>query len=452
MSSQIKNNQLFPFIDDIEADILPSMIINRKMWVDLSDHILDQYWKNKHRALIFKIFKVFFKKYKTFPTQSQALNIVTKKNYNSKVVDEIEKIYKRIKDEISLEEQNYLYDECKAFIRNNKIKTALLTSVDYLEDEKFLEIEDVMKDAVNWNPDVKLGTDIQKVEERFHELEQLSNNIIPSPWKSLNHVIGGGFYGKELTIFAASSSVGKSIILDNIAYFSWMLGYNVVMITLELSEVRKAQRMDAAALGIPLQDVAYKKDDVIKFFENKKRNNRLFIKEFPTGKCSTKDVKNYLHQLELYEGLKMEGGGKNGLNLILTDYLDIMAPASKKTGDPYLDQGNIGEDLRGLGQELDIPVLSACLDPETIVITKTDECKIKHLKAGEKVLSKNNQWNTVIEKKVYNNTKKYKITTESGKTIVCSANHIFPAQKGLYKGEYSINDGLSIGDKLYVKD
>ena len=75
----MKNNEKFPFIEDIEFDILPAMSISRHMWVDLSDHILPTYWHTKDRAIIFKIFKLFFEKYRVFPTEAQTLDICVRK-------------------------------------------------------------------------------------------------------------------------------------------------------------------------------------------------------------------------------------------------------------------------------------------------------------------------------------------------------------------------------------
>jgi hypothetical protein len=442
------NTETFPFVDAIEAELLPALINNRTMWVDLKDHILQQYWTKKERAIIYKLFNVFFERYKNFPTRAQALDIATRKNYGDKVLSEIELVYNKVTGDTLPEVQQYVYDEALNFIRNNKIKTALLESVDLLEKRDFLNIESKMKDAVNWNPDIKLGTDIQDVETRFAALENLSNNIIPSPWKVLNMLIGGGFYGKELALFAGTSSVGKSIALDNIAYHAWDQGYNVVMITLELSEVRKAQRIDSSAVRIPLNEVKARKDDVIKFFENKRKNNKLYIKEFPTSSVSAKNILNYLYQLELYNGLKMRGGGKHGLNLLIVDYLELMLPNQKKANE-YESQGAVGAELRGIGQELDIPVVSACLDPNTEVITFKGKIKLSELKVGDFIRSKS-QYNFVQKIQINKNTKKYKIKTKSGKEIICSANHLFPVVNK--NEELSINTGLKIGQQLYIKE
>ena len=362
----------FPFVPEVERDLLPLFIEDRKAWVDLKDHVDVAYWHTDARSKVFKIFKLFFDKYHNFPSKAQCTDIAARKEYGEETLAEIEYIYTRTSD-MSLDDKAYLTDECKKFIKENKIKVALLTSVDLLEKGDYLTIDSTLKDAVNWNPDISVGLQITDVATRFDEIDKLYDNIVHSPWQTINIGIGGGFFGKELTLFASASSVGKSIALDNCAYTGWDRGLNVVMITCEMSEIRKAQRMDAAALKIPIQDIRFKRNEVTEFYENKKFNNRLYIKEFPTSTISMKNIMNYLYQLELYEGLKMHGGGTSAINLLCIDYLDIMKPdkASFK-GDAYTDQGSIGEQMRACAQELNIPVLSATQFSRSALITTID--------------------------------------------------------------------------------
>ena len=168
---------------------------------------------------------------------------------------------------------------------------------------------------------------------------------------SLNQHLGGGFFNKELTIFVGSSSVGKSIALDNCALHAWQQGYNVVMITLELSELRKAQRIDAAATRINASEIITHKEEVIRYYQDNERQNKLFIKEYPYGSITARDIRQYLYQLELYGHCKKP-------DLLIVDYLDIMNPvnSSKNT---YEDQGTTGGNLRALGQEGNFPVVTA---------------------------------------------------------------------------------------------
>lgn len=345
------SNENFPFIDNIEELILPTFLQDRKSWITFKDHLDPSFFKQEEYSTLFKIFKLYFDKYKTFPTQRIVFDIIHRKNFSDSLKKYVENVYNSKKLELS--EINYIFDECAKFIKNNKIKNAILSSIEPLEKEDYNVIEKSIKDAVNWNHNIDLGTKISDVHKRFEDLNKLVDGVIPSPWKALNSFIGGGFYAKELTIFAASSSVGKSIALDNIALYSWMKGFNVVLITLELSETRKGQRIDAAATQTKIQDIIYREDEVVKFYKQfDKRKNGLWIKEFPTSSVSTKEIERYLHNLYIYDGLEKP-------DILIVDYLDILLPNIKRVGSTYIDQGVVGENLRAIGQELYIPVVTA---------------------------------------------------------------------------------------------
>jgi len=344
-------NENFPFVDDVEELILPALIQDRKSWINFKDHIDPTFFKQEEYSIVFKILKIYFDKYKTFPTKEIISDIIHRKNYSDDINKYVNKIYSN--KALTASEVDYIYDECAKFIKNNKIKNAILKSVELLDQENYNTIEQTIKDAVNWNHDINLGTKITDVEKRFEELRTLVKNVIPSPWKALNSFIGGGFYAKELTIFAAGSSVGKSIAIDNIALNSWLNGKNVVLITLELSETRKGQRIDASALKANIQDVIYREDEVIKYYkQHDKRKNGLWIKEFPTSSISTKEIEKYLYNLHIYDGLEKP-------DILLVDYLDILLPNVKRVGSTYIDQGVVGENLRAMAQELAIPVVTA---------------------------------------------------------------------------------------------
>jgi len=163
-------NESFPFIEDIEQSLFRGFLQERKMWVDFKDHISTEYFNKSEHASVFKIFKVFFKKYVEFPSEQQCLDIAKRKKFKG----DVEKVIKNIYDSPDLKrsELDYLYDECGTFIKNNKIQNAILESVSLLEQQKFLEIEEKIKLATAWNNQVELGVSYsENVAERFAALE-----------------------------------------------------------------------------------------------------------------------------------------------------------------------------------------------------------------------------------------------------------------------------------------
>lgn len=342
-----------PFIDDLEKTLMAAFLQNRKLWVRMYEHVLPSYFKDDVNAKIFKIMKVYFDKYKEFPTKEQMLTIAYKKGYQSDIEKQATEIYSKY-GQLQQHEIDFLYDECNKFIKEQKIKHAILKSVDLLGTNKVHEIEEEIKKAVQWNNDINLGTQISDAKKRCEEIDLLYENAVSWPWQRLQ-AFSEGMLQKQLYVVVSSSSVGKSIFLDNVAFHTWYkLKKNVVSITLELSELKKCQRMDAYGLKMPMKELRENKDKVIKFYEDNTRENRLFVKEFPTmGASVEKDFRGYLYNLELYAGLHPKDIG-----LLLVDYGDIVKP-KRYTGNMYVDGGSVFEAMRAIGIEYGFPVLTA---------------------------------------------------------------------------------------------
>ena len=117
---------------------------------------------------------------------------------------------------------------------------------------------------------------------------------------------------------------------------------------------------------------------------------------------------------------------------------------------------SIAEELRGLAQEYNVPLLTAtqttrggyCLDLNTIVNTQNGKKMIKDVVVGD-ILESNNGSNVVKTIFPVQEKQCYRITTKSGKQIICSGDHIFPTNDNML--EKNIHSGLSVGDKLHVK-
>ena len=343
---------------NLEESFLSACLIDRKLFVDLYTHILPEYFDNKNLAEIFKIFRVYFNKYQQLPNQSQVEALAQKINssapaQNPKIKDlkVIPEIFRN--NEFEHHEVLHLRDEIKKFIKENKIKNAIINSVEHLKDQKFVEIEQEIKDAILWSDEVSLGIKMEEVEQRYEAIAQTYSEFIESPWGSLNAQIGGGFFKRQLYCVIANSSVGKSIWLDQCALHAWLQGKNVVLVTLELSELKKGQRIDASLTQISPMFLLSKKQQVFDTYKGLgPMQNRFFIKEFPTSTISCKEIERYIYQLKLYEGLEK-------IDLLVIDYGDLLLPNGKGSGNEYYDQGRVFEQMRALGQIYDCAILSA---------------------------------------------------------------------------------------------
>jgi hypothetical protein len=134
-------------------------------------------------------------------------------------------------------------------------------------------------------------------------------------------------------------------------------GHNVLYITLEMSEERIAERIDANLLNIKLDDlVRLPKKMYEKKIEDLKSTvkGRLIIKEYPTAAASTNHFRSLLNELNLKRNFKPD--------MILVDYINICSSSRIRPGqyvNSYSYIKSIAEELRGLAVEFDVPILSA---------------------------------------------------------------------------------------------
>lgn len=244
-----------------------------------------------------------------------------------------------------------------------------------------------------------------------------------------------------------NTNTGKSMLLCDWAADWLKAGYNGLYITAEMSEERVAERIDANLLGVPIIELKslskeYFAGQVAQI--QRKTQGRLIIKEYPTRSASVRHIRKLLHDLETKQSFKPD--------FIMVDYLNIFASASiKADAGMYSYIKAVAEELRGLAMETNTVVVAPtqtnrCLSENTIVNTKhASNISIKDVSIGDYILGENNQYKLVTDK-FSSKELCYKITTKSGKEIVCSAKHIFPTQSN----ERSLETGLVVGDYLYT--
>lgn len=154
-----------------------------------------------------------------------------------------------------------------------------------------------------------------------------------------------------------NTGVGKSLFLCQLAASTLMQHKNVLYITMEMAEERIAERIDANLMNTTLHDLRL----VDKIFYDKKINQiaakthgKLIIKEYPTAGAHSG------HFRALIEELKVK---RNFLpDILIVDYLNICLSARIKASanaNSYALIKAIAEELRGLGVEYNIPVVSA---------------------------------------------------------------------------------------------
>lgn len=326
--------------------VLAVLIKDRVFLQQVHDIIDPKYFSSESSQWIARTLLKYFDQYKSPPTL-EALKI-----YVDQVDVDVLKttIIENLKEVLRFadsEDFEFVKDKTLEFCKNQKIKGAILKSVELLKSGKYDEIKLSIDDAMKAGSDRNIGHEyIDDIALRFVENKR---NTIPTPWDVINEIMDGGLGTGEMGVFVAPAGIGKSMALVNIAAHAAKKGLNVIYYTLELSETYVGARFDSHYTGIPSQDLKFHQEEVVETLKGVK--GKLIIKYYPTKTASVNTIAAHVDKC-IMQGIKPD--------VILLDYADLLRDTGVKgavRNDIML--GNIYEELRGLAGTYGVPLYTA---------------------------------------------------------------------------------------------
>ena len=347
-----------------QTKILSSLLTDKVFISTIIDIIEVDYFQSDANKWIVKTIEKYFMEYKT-PPSLDALKVELKKLKNDVLQVAVVEALKSAWTHRESDDLDYVKDEILDFCKNQKLKKAILESVDLLENKDYDGIKMVVDTAMRAGTTRDLGHDyISGFEER---LETSARKTTPTPWPVINDIMDGGLGGGELCVMVAPAGIGKTWFLQTVGADAIKKGMKVVHYTLELNQAYVGLRYDTIISGINTQQLKYYKEDVqSKLFDIQ---GNLMIKYYPTRTASVQTISSHLKQLELIEFKP---------DVIVVDYADILKPISNYR-EKRLNLGETYEHLRGMAGEFDVPVWTASqanrssLEEEVIGADKVSE-------------------------------------------------------------------------------
>jgi replicative DNA helicase len=285
------------------------------------------------------------------PTYEAMVSVVRTQteDYSDSIIKQVIEFMARIKSNaIGDDDEEYVKEKSLDFCKKQKLKEAILKSVDLLQSQSFDQIQKVINEAMNLGADNDHGHDWhQDVLDRF---ELKMRNPISTHWDEIDSITKGGLGKRELGVVVAPTGAGKSMALAHLGAYAVIKGKTVVHYTLELADTVVGQRYDSCITGIELKNLMSMKDSIVMAIEH--IPGKLIIKEYPTKSASTRTITGHLEKLR-----------QKGINpdMIIVDYADLLKPTATgfKSQELRHSLGNIYEELRAIGQTFDIPVWTA---------------------------------------------------------------------------------------------
>jgi replicative DNA helicase len=305
-----------------------------------------RYWEiSSHQWLIDEI-KKYYIQYKNIPSLTVfkvLIDSIESDLLKKSVIEQLRLIYQKTTEtDIKFVKEQFL-----EFCKNQKLKNAIISSVDFLKEGRYDAIKHIIDEALKAGMERNLGHDyVADFEKR---MESIARDCVKTHWPQIDALLDGGLGKGELGILIGSSGSGKSWLLSKIGLEALKQGKNVMHFTLELNEHYIGRRYDACLTGIDFQSIPDNKEKILPRITD--LPGKLKIKYFPLKTVSANSLKLHIDRLQMLE---------HKTDLIIVDYADILkSMMSDKSVNSYTDAGNIYEELRSVAGQLGIPCWSA---------------------------------------------------------------------------------------------
>jgi hypothetical protein len=337
---------LVKFGNAFQTKVLACLLKDKPFLQQVSDIIEPTYMSSEAAQWLVTTILTYYKEYKTPPT----LDVLKIKVEDVEIDILKASVIMQLKDtmqHIESEDLQFVRDQFIGFCKNQKLKNAILQSVELLKSGKYDEIKSNIDNAMKAGSDRNIGHEYNdQIEERY-----IANvrHPIQTPWEVINEIMDGGLGRGELGVFVAPAGIGKSMALVSIAAAAVEKGLNVVYYTMELAEGYVGSRFDSYYTNIPSQDLKFNIDEV-KAAVGKLKGN-LIIKYYPTKTATVNTLTAHLEKC-MMQGFKPD--------IVLVDYADLLREthvSNNKRHDQAL--GSIYEDLRGLSGTYGFPIWTA---------------------------------------------------------------------------------------------
>ena len=340
-------DNLHKFGLEFQAKIIASILTDRVFLERIVDIIDVEAFENESHKWILKEIIQYHMQYKDLPTlQVFKIRIDTIENeeYKSSIVEQLKMVYQKISEK----DLQFVREQFLEFCKNQKLKNAIIESVDHLKSGDYDKIKGLVDKAMKAGMERNLGHNYHK--EVAGRMSEMCRKTISTGWEVIDSLMDGGLGPGELGIIVAPAGIGKSWLLCSLGAKAMKSGKNIAHFTLELNENYVGLRYDCCFTNIDFQEIKHQQAAVEE--KLKEIKGKLYVKYFPLKTVSAQSLKFHVERIQALEGIKIDE--------MVVDYADILRPLEKDSNsNSYSEAGGIYEELRQAAGELQIPVWTA---------------------------------------------------------------------------------------------
>jgi len=199
---------------------------------------------------------------------------------------------------------------------------------------------------------------LDDTEYKRQALSTIYANTIPTGFKSIDYLNGGGLAKGELGIVVAASGTGKTLVLTNLATnYTWGK-YNVLFIALEELENRMILKFEQAMLrrnkseiltGAALNETNF--DKYQNFYKQKRDQfGNLYFARYSPRTVTPAKIEQLISDVKIRQGIIID--------VVIIDYPELLRNPYA-TGNEADDGGKLFEEMRRIGQDYNVVMWTA---------------------------------------------------------------------------------------------
>lgn len=333
---------------DFQVRVLYLLMNDRSFFVSISSILYPSYFDNELIAWAVDTIIKYHKKEKIIITRS-SLDVAFedckspfKKGDYLKLMDHVEEVSKE-------RDLQFTSEKMLDFCKRQNMKDAIFKSADLLSKHTVEDIDtydkiiSLMKKAVTAGEIIDQGYNYTAEVDRRYEED--SRFPIPTRWDLINKYMDGGLAKGELGVFVCPPKGGKSWLMVDTASYAAEQGFNVLFITLELSDSYVGRRFDAKITGRPVNEMPLYRDLIKQKIEEKNLYDRIKIRKM--NRPTIYNIENFIDSL-------IESGFKP--DIIFIDYADLIRGDKSEL---RMNLKQVYEDLRAMSDIYEAPVWTA---------------------------------------------------------------------------------------------
>ena len=337
-----------------ERIILSNLQANEQFSRKVLPYLSPEYFSEQNEKTLFLLIEKYYADYNRAPSKKeleielQNLDKLSEETYKASI-ETLDGLEVAVVDNL-----DWLEKTTEKWCQDRALYNALLKAIE-IQDDKTGKYErgsipKILTDALAISFDTHIGHDyLDDAADRwdfYHKLEKK----VPFDLEFFNKITKGGLPSKTMSAILCPTGGGKSQFMCHLSAAYLSQGYNVLYITLEMSEEKIAERIDANLLNFDIGLLpSLKKDDFVAKVQRikDKTKGKLIVKEYPNGTAHSGHWRYLINDLKLKKGFVPD--------ILVVDYLGISASSRLKRGAGMYEYGkSVSEEFRALCQECDL--------------------------------------------------------------------------------------------------